>query len=165
MTTRLLGETAIKIVGVHYAAATVVGFASAMSSLMLPAIEGLPPVGQLMLANLFGVAALGLVAGVCLLRAEWIAQWLFQHDRAIAVKPSAREALFVGIALIGLAWAASGVPEILKAAGTALWYVEGGRRPLLSGGMSESSEAITNAALAMIVGVAIRCRPDGCSAI
>ena len=88
MTTRLLGETAIKIVGMHYAAATVVGLAAALSSLMLPPIDGFPPVGRLMAASLFSVAALGLVAVVCLLRAERIARWLFRSDCGIAANIS-----------------------------------------------------------------------------
>jgi len=155
MTMRQLGETAIKMFGVYYAIATVLGLVRAIASLAVPQIEGLPPASQLAAMNLVGVVTLGVVSGVCLLRANAIAGILFSDERVVLNHQSRRDWLFLGICLVGLIWAASGVPEIMKAIGKAIWYAEGSRQSVFEGMVRNSLETVVNSALSILVGVAL----------
>ena len=72
MTIRELGEIAIKILGVYYAASAVISLTAMLSGLVLPQIEGLPTVGRLAAMNLISVLGLAVVAaGVCCKRTPW----------------------------------------------------------------------------------------------
>jgi hypothetical protein len=155
MTIRELGEMAIKILGVYYAASAVISLAGMLSALVLPQIEGLPTVGRLAAMNLIGVLGLALVAGVCLLRAHILAGWLFNDKRVFVSSVSRRDYLFVGISLIGFIWVVSGVPEIMTMVGRAIWYAEASRQSMYGEMFRQSSETLVAAALSILVGVAV----------
>jgi hypothetical protein len=156
MIIRELGEAAIKILGVYYAASAVIGLASMLSVLALPQIEGFSATaGQLAAMNLIGVLGWAVVAGVCLLRAHILAGLLFSDERVPVSNVSRRDCLFVGISLIGFVWVVSGVPEIMKMLGKAIWHAEGSRQPMLGEMMRQSSEALVAAMLSILVGVAV----------
>ena len=156
VTIRQLGEMGVKLLGIYYAASAVVTFAGVLvATLALPQIGGLPTVGRLFAMNLVSVLGLAVVAAVCLSRAPLVAGWLFSEDHVSLGPLSRRDCLFVGISLIGVAWAVSGVPDIVKAIGTAIWYAEGSRQQLFGEMMRQSADAFVVAVLSVVVGVGL----------
>jgi hypothetical protein len=154
MTIRQVGELAIKILGIYYASLAVLGVGGVLSSLALPRMEGVSA-GELVVLNVVGVVGLAFVAAACLLRAQMLAGWLFTEEPVPLSGVTRHDGLFVGISLIGLVWVVSGVPDIVKVLGRGVWYAEGSRQPMLAEVMRQSSEALVEAVLSILVGGAL----------
>jgi len=155
MTMRQLGETAIKLLGVYYAASAVFDTFSVIASLIVPFPDSFPPVSHIVALNLMRVAGQAAVSILCLLRAEAVARRLFEDERIPSASLSRSDWLFIGILLIGLVWVISGIPDILYIAGKAIWFAEGSRQLMFKVEMRQSFEALVHAGLAIVVGLGV----------
>ena len=97
-----------------------------------------------------------MIAAVCLFRAAPLADSLFAEDEAgFLTGLSRRDALTVGLALLGVSTALAGLPGLLQFAGKALWYAERSRQSMFAPTMERSWDALINDALLILVGGAL----------
>lgn len=98
------------------------------------------------------------VAAVCLASGEAIARSSFA-DHAIEAKGlSRRDLLIVGIALLGVSIALSGVPGLIQAAGKAIYYTEGSRQSMFWPAIQQSWQGLAHSAVAVLVDSLPPCR-------
>ena len=155
MTLRQFGEAAIKILGVYYAASAVFSVAVTLATLFLPHEEGFPTGGQIVAMNAAGVIAQALVAVAFMWRGADLAAWLLGDESLTFSKLTRRDWLFIGISLVGLVWALSGVPAVLEAVGKTIWYAEESRQPMFAEMMGRSAQDVANAVLSILIGIAV----------
>ena len=154
MTVRQLGEIAIRIFGVYYAASAVVAAAATLGALVGPSDGGLR--NQFAAVSVASSVAMMIVAACCLLRAERIARRFFP-EAAIAVAPDLprRDWLLVAISLVGMVWILLGIPTIVRTAGRVIWFAEASRQMMLGEILRQSAEALINAVLSVLPGIAV----------
>ena len=155
MTLRQFGEAAIKILGVYYAASAVLGLATTLASFLVPHPEGFPSGAEIAALNAASLVAEALVAAFFLWRGGTLAAWLLRDEALPFSKLARRDWLFIGITLVGLVWALSGVPVVLEAVGKALWYAEESRQAMFQDVMRRSTQEIVNAALSIVIGIGV----------
>lgn len=155
MTMRQVGETAIKILGVYYAASAVFALGGVLASLLLPREEGWPSASDLAAMNMVGVLVDAAVAVAFMWRGGAIAAAIFSGERLSVSGLSRRDCLFVGISLVGLTWVLTGAPAIVQAIGKGIWYAEASRQALFLDAMRHSSADLVNAGVSILIGVAV----------
>jgi hypothetical protein len=152
MTIRQLGEVAIKLLGVYFAASAVHGLAGVLAMFAGPQLEGFPTAGEVATANAIPLVAGFAVAAVCLFAGGSLARVLFADERFAITGLSRFDLLVAGVALLGLSIALAGVPGILQIAGVAVWYAEGSRQPLFMATMEGWWDTLVNSGLSLLVG-------------
>lgn len=155
MTMAQLGETAIKIMGVYYGASAVFAVAAMISAFLMPQPEGFPSATELAPMHLIGVLAAAVVAVAFLWGGRTAASVIFSEEPISTNGLPRRDWLFIGISLIGLTWALSGVPALIEAIGRVIWYAEASRQPMFAEAMRQSSDEIVNAGLSVLMGAAV----------
>jgi hypothetical protein len=155
VTTRDLGEAGIKLLGVYFAASSLVSIMSVAASLAIPRIEGLPSAGELAILNALPIVGALAVAAVCLFRGRLVADRVFAKHRFEASGISRRDLLVVGLALLGVSLVAAGMPSVLGFIGQVVWYAEGSRQSQFLPSMEQSWQPLANNLLDVIVGAAL----------
>ncbi len=130
---REIGAAFIKLLGVYYAAVWVFDLAYFLTTFLIPARnavfpEGGPQARDVLLASVLSLAALGIVAGVCLFEADAIAGRLFGEKQISLGTVSRRDVMFVGLSLVGAVTALDVAANVLEAAVKFVWYAEATRR-------------------------------------
>jgi hypothetical protein len=154
VTNRQVGETGIKLIGVYFAAEALLGVTRLLALLVMPAMEGMPR-RDLLIPSALAVAGVLLAAALCLLRGETLARRLFGGEDAGLGQLSRRDLLAVGLALLGVSLALSGVPALLQFAGRAIWYSEASRQSQFQPVMERLWEPLAASTIAVLVGCAL----------
>jgi hypothetical protein len=154
LTTRQLGEVAIKVLGVYFGASAIIATGQLISGLALPGMQGLSELRELILSSLLGILGVTVAAGLCLVGGRAVATRLLSDDTLSIGSMSRRDWLFVGISLVGVVVAVSGVPALVQVLAKAVWYMEGSRQPHFWEAMGRSSELLVSGGLSMLVGIA-----------
>jgi hypothetical protein len=155
LTSRQLGESAIKIIGVYFGASAALAVMRLLASFAVPPIEGLPAASELAVANSLPIAGLLGIAAVCLFGAEGIATRLFPATRIDVASLSRRDLLTVGLVVLGVGTALDGIPDLLQLAGKAVWYAERSRQAMFLPSMEQSWDHVVRSALTVVVGVGL----------
>jgi len=93
------------------------------------------------------------IAVIFILRGDDIARALLPDQPVAMPNVRAGDLLWIGICLVGVAVAASGVPPVLRAAGTALWYLGARRQAYFGAALRGVSPSAVDGALSVVVGV------------
>lgn len=155
MTMRQLGETAIKILGMYYAASAFFGVAGLISNVFMPQLEGFPDATQFVVMNLIGFLANATVAAGYLFGGRMLAAAVFSDEAVTCGDLPRRDWLFVGISLMGLVWVLSGAPAIIDAIGKAIWYAEATRQPMFEEAMRRSWDDLITGVVSVLVGIVV----------
>lgn len=153
LTVRQIGEVGIKLLGVYFAASALLAAVGMLASLALPSVGGVPYAAGLTYSAL-SLLGLVVVAVVCLAGGESIARRVFVDDAIDAPGLSRQDLLMVGVALLGVGIALSGVPGLIQAGVTAIWYAEGSRQLMFWPAMQQSSQVLADSAVTVVVGSA-----------
>ena len=114
MTTRQLGEVAIKVLGVYFGASAIIATGQLISGFALPGMQGLPELRELILSSLLGILGVTVASGLCLVGGKAVATWVLSDDMLSIGIMSRRDWLFVGISLVGVFVTVSGVPALVQ---------------------------------------------------
>jgi hypothetical protein len=125
-----------------------------ISAFVLPGIEGLPQVRELIVSNLLGILGVAVAAALCLVGGKAVAARVFSDDQVSIGSMSRRDWLFLGISLVGVFLTLSGIPSLVQIIVKALWYIEGSRQPHFWEAMRQSSELLVSGGLSVVVGIA-----------
>ena len=137
---RKLGEAGVTLVGVYFAATSAIGIARLAAARELAA------------TNLLPVATACVVACICLFAGRAIAAKLFADDTVSMDGLSRRDLLAVGLSMLGVSMALSGVPGLLQFAGRLLWYADGTRRAQFLPAMEQSWSPAANNLIELALG-------------
>ncbi len=152
MTTRVLAEVALRLLGVYYAVLAVLQAASVISLFAVPGMEGFPNRRDIAISSLAIAAARGFAAFVLLDRSAALARSMAGEHRIDIGPLSRRDLVTVGVMLVGVSLAASAVPGLLTFVATIVWYAEGSRQPMLSPYLDRSWETLARGIAALLVG-------------
>jgi hypothetical protein len=163
MTTRDLGESGIKFIGVYFGALGLIRVSNVLGSLAMPAAEGLPP-GAIAIANTLSITGTVAVAAVCLFFGRTLAERFFPAHTLGAVSVSRRDLLAIGLILFGVSTAFIGIPGVLQFAARIIWYAEASHQSLLPSVLENSWQAVANNALEILLGGILVTRAHGIAA-
>jgi hypothetical protein len=158
MTTRDLGETGVRLIGVYFAASSVLGIVRVVASLAMPPIEGFPSNGEIAVLSALPIVGLLAVAAACLFGAQSVAARVFAEHEFVLGEVSRQDLLMVGVALLGVSTVVSGLPGIIQFVGRAVWYAEGSRQSSFLPAMAQSWQPLTNNVLEIVVGAVLAAR-------
>jgi hypothetical protein len=154
LTARQLGEVAIKVLGIYFAASALIATGQLASGFALPGMQELPELRGLVLSHVVGILGVAVTAGLCLVGGRAVATRLLSDHMLSIGSMSRRDWLFVGISLVGVFLTVSGMPTLMQVIAKALWYLEGSRQPHFWEAMGRSSEVLVSGGLSMLVGIA-----------
>jgi hypothetical protein len=154
LTAGQLGEVAIKVLGVYFAASALIATGQLISGFALPGMQELPELRGLILSHLVGILGVAVAGALCLVGGSAVATRVLSDDTLSIGSMSRRDWLFVGISLVGVFVTVSGVPTLVQVIAKAIWYLEGSRQPHFWEAMGRSSEVFVSGGLSMLVGVA-----------
>jgi uncharacterized membrane protein AbrB (regulator of aidB expression) len=153
MTIRTGSAVLIKLLGLYYGASALLGVCASLAYLVIPGPSGVLKPAQFALgASIGGWVGAAFVASLFVLRGDDIAKALFSDSPVASPDLPARALLAVGICLVGVCIAASGLARLARAAATALWYAGGGRQAQFADAMRGLSPFPVDTALSVIVG-------------
>jgi hypothetical protein len=153
MTIRAIAGLLIKVLGLHYAASALLGITSSLGFLAIPPPGVVPPVQFAVGASVGGWLGAIAIAAIFILRGDDIARALLPDQSFAMPNVQAGDLLWVGICLVGVTVAVSGVPPVVQAAGTALWYLGAGRQAYLSAALRRVSQSAVDGVLSVLVGI------------
>jgi hypothetical protein len=153
MTIRTVGSALIKLLGLYFGASAVLGICTSLGYLLIPGPQGvLQPVQFALGASIGGWAGGLFVASLFVLRGDDIGRVVFPDVPVSSPHLTARRLLAVGVSLLGVSVAASGVAHLARAAATALWYAGGGRQDHFADAMRRLYPSPVDAGLSVVVG-------------
>ncbi len=155
MTIRTIAGLLIKLLGIRYAAWTVVTIVSALGLLVVPGQGAASMAPWTVWVNTAGSLGGIVVAVLFILCGDAIARALFPEQPVPIVNVSARDLLWIGLSLVGVAIAVSGVPPVAQAVGTALWYSGADRQAQFGNVMSSRWSFALDGALSLVAGVVL----------
>jgi hypothetical protein len=154
LTIRDLGAAAIKLLGVTYLAQTIVGLFTLLAMFLVPMEADLPGASEIVPAQLmstFGLpaAAIALIGG-----GNWLAERLLPPT-PVGLALGRLDLMAVALVAIGVALAASSLPTLVQAGGTALWYAEASRQAFAEARFEHQRPEVIRAGLELTVGVVL----------
>ena len=152
MTTRVLAEVALRLLGVYYAVLALLQAANLISLFAVPGMEGFPNRRDIAISSLAIAAARGFAAFVLLDRSAALARAIAGEHRIEIGPVSRRDLLTLGVMLLGVSLAASAVPGLLTFVAAIVWYAEGSRQATLSPYIERSWETLAHGIVALLVG-------------
>ena len=149
---RKVGALGIKVLGVTYLAQTVLAGFSLLSTRFMPS-EGGPP-DAFLVAQVVGALGYPIVAWLLIGTADDLAERLFP-DVAVPGSFKARDLLTVGLAIVGLAMAASAIPALIQGLGLAVYYGEATRQQLADARFEREWPELVREGLTLVTGLAV----------
>jgi hypothetical protein len=154
MTTRDLGELGIKLIGIYFGALAVLALMGVLASFTLPPFENVSS-ASIAIANSLSIAGYVIVAAVCIVYGGPLATRILAERRVDLKALSARDLLVLGLTLLGVRYALTPLPGLLKSAGQAIWYAEASRQSLFLPTFQQSWPKLVDDALQLVVGVTL----------
>lgn len=152
LTLRQVGALGIKVLGVTYLAQTVLAGFSLLSTRFMPSGGG--PPDAFLIAQVVGALGYPVVAWLLIGTADDLAERLFP-DVAVPATFRPRDLLAVGLAIVGLAMAASAVPALVQGLGLAVYYGEATRQQLAAARFEREWPELVREGLSFVTGLAI----------
>ncbi|HJU42388.1 MAG TPA: hypothetical protein VJ691_06215 [Vicinamibacterales bacterium] len=155
MTTRDLGETGVKLIGVYFAASALTGVLRLLAALLSPTMAEFPDKGELALVG--GLPLIGpIVIAVIFVRlGDVIARKMFPDTSARLSALTRVDLLTVGVVLLGLSLVASALPDVIQFVGRLVWFGEASRQSQLMPALEQSWQTLSYALLELALGIAL----------
>lgn len=162
MSTRELGRVALKVLGVYWGVSAIGGLLPALSLLKMPE-ESFLPIGRTStVASAFGgVVFWAVAAAFLLIEGDALADRLFAQAPADVPYGATRPLVHAGVAVVGVALAASGLADTVRLIVEILWYLGADRREYFQDRMLLTSLPQTGTGvLAFLVGTVVALRAE-----
>ena len=165
VTTRDLGETGIKLLGIYFAVSALSGVLRVAAALLSPTMEEFSPhTGELVFIS--GAPVIGMVA-IAIIFLRWgraIAHTIFPDASATLSGLTRTDFLAVGVALLGLGLVTSALPEVIQFAGRLIWFGEASRHSQLMPIFEQSWQTLSYALLELALGIALAVKAEAVAA-
>lgn len=158
MTARDLGEAGIKLIGFYFGVSGLIGIFRVIAAFASPSLDGLPDSATFAWLNALPVIGALVVAAICLSEGESLARRLFPAPReavASGENLTRRDALAIGLTVLGVSIVAGALPDIVQFAGRGVWYAEASRQSQLPALLGEWREGLAESGLRLVIGAVL----------
>ena len=158
MTTRDLGETGIKLIGIYFAVSALTGVIRLVAALLSPTMAEFPDKTELALAGGLPLIAPIAAAVIFLGWGTPVARKLFPETPANIPALTRADLITVGVVLMALSLIATALPELIVFAGRLIWFGEASRQSQFLPMIEQSWQTVAYSFIELALGIALAAR-------